>query len=137
MYFRDTPLYPFGYGLSYTTFGYSNLKLSPQKPGIADNVMVSIDVQNTGTRSGDEVVQLYTRDMVSSVTTYEKNLRGFERISLQPGEKKTVTFTLTPDDLSLWDLNMHFVEEPGVFSVMVGSSSEDIRLTGQFESVPN
>jgi beta-glucosidase len=75
--------------------------------------------------------------MVSSVTTYEKNLRGFERISLQPGEKKTVTFTLTPDDLSLWDLNMHFVEEPGVFSVMVGSSSEDIRLTGQFESVPN
>jgi beta-glucosidase len=75
--------------------------------------------------------------MVSSVTTYEKNLRGFERISLQPGEKKTVTFILTPDDLSLWDLNMHFVEEPGVFSVMIGSSSEDIRLTGQFESVPN
>jgi beta-glucosidase len=75
--------------------------------------------------------------MVSSVTTYEKNLRGFERISLKSGEKKTVTFTLTPDDLSLWDLNMHFVEEPGAFSVMVGSSSEDIRLTGQFESVSN
>jgi len=128
-------LYYFGHGLSYTTFGYSNLKLSPQKPGIADNVTVSIDVQNTGTRSGDEVVQLYTRDMVSSVTTYEQNLRGFERITLQPGEKKTVVFTLTPADLSLWDRNMHFVVEPGVFRVMVGSSSVDIRLTGEFESV--
>jgi len=130
-------LYYFGYGLSYTTFAYSDLKISPAKPKITDNVTVTVDVQNTGSRAGDEVVQLYTRDMVSSVTTYEKNLRGFERISLQPGEKKTVTFSLTPDDLSLWDLNMHFVEEPGVFSVMVGSSSEDIRLTGQFESVPN
>jgi len=130
-------LYYFGHGLSYTTFAYSDLKISPGKPKITDNVTVTLDVQNTGSRAGDEDVQLYTHDMVSSVTTYEKNLRGFERISLQPGEKKTVTFTLTPDDLSLWDLNMHFVEEPGVFSVMVGSSSEDIRLTGQFESVPN
>ena len=81
------------------------------------------------------MVQLYTRDMVSSVTTYEKNLRGFERVSLQPGEKKTVTLTLKPEDLSLWDINMHFVEEPGVFRVMIGSSSEDIRQTGEFESV--
>jgi beta-glucosidase len=73
--------------------------------------------------------------MVSSVTTYEKNLRGFERISLQPGEKKTVKFTLTPDDLSLWDRSMHFVEEPGEFRLMIGSSSEDIRLTGEFETI--
>jgi beta-glucosidase len=114
---------------------YSNLKISPLKPSIVDNVTVSVDVQNSGMRAGDEVVQLYTRDLVSSVTTYEKNLRGFERIHLQPGEKKTVAFTLMPGDLSLWDRNMRFVVEPGVFRVMVGSSSEDIRLTGDFESV--
>jgi beta-glucosidase len=128
-------LYYFGYGLSYTTFAYSNLKLTPSKPKTTENVTLSLDVQNTGTRAGDEVVQLYTRDLVSSVTTYEKNLRGFERVSLQPGEKKTLTFTLTPADLSLWDRSMHFVEEPGVFRVMIGSSSEDIRLNGEFESV--
>jgi beta-glucosidase len=129
------PLYYFGHGLSYTTFSYSNLKISPLKPSIVDSINVSVDVQNIGTRAGDEVVQLYTRDMVSSVTTYEKNLRGFERISLQPGEKKTVKFTLTPDDLSLWDRSMHFVEEPGEFRLMIGSSSEDIRLTGEFETI--
>jgi len=128
-------LYYFGHGLSYTAFAYSNLKITPAKPTILENVIVSVDVQNTGTRAGDEVVQLYTHDMVSSVTTYEKNLRGFERVSLQPGEKKTVTFTLTPADLSLWNEAMKFVEEPGAFKVMVGSSSEDIRMTGMFESV--
>jgi len=128
-------LYYFGHGLSYTAFAYSNLKITPAKPTILENVIVSVDVQNTGTRAGDEVVQLYTHDMVSSVTTYEKNLRGFERVSLQPGEKKTVTFTLTPADLSLWNEAMKFVEEPGTFKVMVGSSSEDIRMTGMFESV--
>jgi beta-glucosidase len=129
------PLYYFGHGLSYTTFAYSNLRMTPLKPTISQNVTVSVDVQNSGSRLGDEVVQLYTLDLVSSVTTYEKNLRGFERINLQPGEKKTVTFTLTPADLSLWDKNMHFVEEPGMFRVMIGSSSEDIRLTGEFESI--
>jgi len=129
------PLYPFGFGLSYTTFAYSNLKISPAKPTITENVTVTVDVQNSGPRAGDEVVQLYTRDMVSSVTTYEKNLRGFERITLQPGEKKTVTFTLTPADISLWDSSMRFVVEPGIFKVMVGSSSEDIRETGEFESI--
>lgn len=129
------PLYYFGHGLSYTTFEYSNLKIDPLRPALRDNVRVSVDVQNTGRRTGDEVAQLYTRDMVSSVTTYEKSLRGFERISLVPGEKRTVTFVLTPDDLSLWDLNMKFVVEPGVFRIMIGSSSEDIRLTGDFESV--
>jgi len=80
-----------------------------------------------------EIVQLYTRDLVSSVTTYEKNLRGFARVSLKPAEVKTVTFTLTPADLSLWDRDMKFVVEPGLFRVMVGSSSEDIRLTGEFQ----
>ena len=96
---------------------------------------VSLDVQNTGTREGDEVVQLYTRDVVSSVTTYEKNLRGFERVRLQPGETRTLTFTLKPADLALWDRSMRFVVEPGAFKVMLGSSSEDIRLTGEFNIV--
>lgn len=80
-------------------------------------------------------MQFYTDDDVSSVTTYEKNLRGFERVTLQPGEKKMITFILTPPDLSLWDKSMHFVVEPGAFKVMIGSSSEDIRLSGEFESV--
>jgi beta-glucosidase len=111
------------------------LKITPLRPKIGGNVTVTVDVQNTGTRAGDEVAQLYTHDKLSSVTTYEKNLRGFERVTLQPGEKKTVTFTLTPDDLSLWNRDMHFVVEPGIFNVMIGSSSEDIRLTGEFESV--
>jgi beta-glucosidase len=84
-------------------------------------------------RAGTEVVQLYTRDVVSSVTTYEKNLRGFERVELNPGETKSVTFTLSSTDLGLWDQNMRFVVEPGTFRVMIGSSSEDIRLKGEFE----
>lgn len=79
---------------------------------------------------------LYTRDLMSSVTTYEKNLRGFERVTLRPGEARTVTFTLTPDDLALWDRDMRFVVEPGMFRVMIGSSSVDIRLGGEFEILP-
>jgi beta-glucosidase len=96
-------------------------------------IRVSVDVKNTGSRPGVEVVQLYTRDLVSSVTTYEKNLRGFERVDLRPGESKSVTFTLSTPDLALWDRNMRFVVEPGTFRVMIGSSSEDIRLKGEFE----
>jgi beta-glucosidase len=129
-------LYYFGFGLSYTTFAYSNLRINPARQTTHDNVAVLLDVKNTGAREGDEVVQLYTRDLVSSVTTYEKNLRGFERVHLKPGESKTVAFTLTPDDLALWDRAMHFVVEPGAFRVMIGSSSEDIRLTGEFSITP-
>jgi beta-glucosidase len=129
------PLYSFGYGLSYTTFAYSNLAISPRKQSKNGNVQVSVDVKNTGAREGDEVVQLYTYDTVSSVTTYEKVLRGFERVRLKPGETKTISFTLTPDDLALWNRSMRFVVEPGMFKVMVGSSSEDIRLSGEFEIV--
>lgn len=91
---------------------------------------------NKGAREGDEVVQLYTRDVVSSVTTYEKNLRGFERVPLRPGEARTVSFTLAPEDLALWDRQMKFVVEPGAFRVMIGSSSEDIRLKGEFSIIP-
>ena len=134
-------LYFFGHGLSYTTFAYSNLNISPAKlpvPGAAATgalITIKVDVTNSGSRAGDEVVQLYTRQLVTSVTTYEKNLRGFERIHLNPGETKSVSFTLRRDDLALWDRQMHFVVEPGKFKVMIGSGSEDIRQTGAFEVV--
>lgn len=126
-------LYYFGHGLSYTTFAYSNLQISPLKQMMGGNIKISLEVKNNGSRAGTEVVQLYTRDVVSSVTTYEKNLRGFERVELRPGETKSVIFNLSPPDLSLWDRNMRFVVEPGMFQVMIGSSSEDIRLKGEFE----
>jgi len=129
-------LYYFGHGLSYTTFAYSTLKISPQQQQAKGEITVSVDIQNGGSREGTEIVQLYTRDLVSSVTTYEKNLRGFERVSLKPGETRTLKFVLTPADLSLWNREMQFVVEPGKFKVMIGSSSEDIRLTGEFEIVP-
>jgi len=129
-------LYYFGYGLSYTTFAYTNLRVTPTQQKASGNVSVSVDVQNTGTREGTEIVQLYTRDLVSSVTTYEKNLRGFQRVFLKQGETKTITFTLTPADLSLWDREMKFVVEPGMFRVMIGASSEDIRLKADFEILP-
>jgi len=126
-------LYSFGHGLSFTTFAYSDLAISPLKQSLRGNVEVRVNVKNTGSREGDEVVQFYIRDQVSSVTTYEKLLRGFERLHLKPGEAKTLTFVLTPDDLALWDRSMHFVVEPGMFKVMLGSSSADIRLSGEFE----
>ncbi len=128
-------LYYFGHGLSYTTFDYSNLRIDPPRTPSGRQITVTVDVRNSGEREGDEVVQLYTRDLVSSVTTYEKNLRGFRRIHLKPGETQTVSFTLSDRDLALWDRSMHFVVEPGMFRVMVGSSSEDIRLKGEFEIV--
>jgi beta-glucosidase len=128
-------LYYFGYGLSYTTFAYSNLRINPTEQSLRGNITVSFEVKNAGARAGDEVAQLYTRQVVSSVTTYEKNLRGFDRVHLEPGETRTLTFTLRPDDLSIWDRNMHFVVEPGKFRVMIGAASEDIRLTGEFTIV--
>lgn len=126
-------LYPYGYGLSYTKFEYSNIVVSPEKENAQGDVQVSVDVTNTGARAGDDVVQLYLKDEISSVTTYEYDLRGFERINLKPGEKKTVQFTLHPDDLALLDKNMNWTVEPGKFMVMIGSSSEDIKLKKEFE----
>jgi beta-glucosidase len=120
------PLWPFGHGLSYTTFALTNVKVTPTTIGPAGRATVTVDVRNTGPRAGDEVVQLYIRDVVSSVTRPTKELRGFERVSLGPGETQTVTFTLGPDALSLVDRRMERVVEPGKFDVMVGTSSATV-----------
>ena len=125
-------LYPFGYGLSYTTFKYSNLAVSPAVQSADGRIDISLDVQNTGTRAGDEIVQLYLSDDVTSIVYYDKVLRGFERVALAPGETKRVRFTLRPADLALLDRDMHWTVEPGTFTVMAGASSEDIRLRGTF-----
>ena len=119
------PLFAFGYGLSYTTFAFTNLRLDRNSIGINESVHVSIDVTNTGRTAGDEVVQLYVRDVVSSVTRPVKELKGFKRVSLQPGETRTVTLDITPDRLAFYDIDMNFRVEPGEFLIMVGSSSRD------------
>jgi beta-glucosidase len=126
-------LFPFGYGLSYTTFAYKNLDVRPlvQKP--QGDIQITVEVTNTGNRKGDEVVQLYMKDKISSVTTYTTQLRGFERITLEPGETKKVKFTLHPDDLMLLDKNMNWTVEPGEFDVLIGTSSEDIKLRQTFK----
>src|SRR5262245_59366711 len=116
------PLFPFGYGLSYTTFAYSNLKLSQEKIDPGEKTTASVIVTNTGKVKGDEIVQLYIRDRVSSVTRPVKELKGFERITLAPGESKTVNFAITPEKLSFLNLNMNRVVEPGWFDIMVGTS---------------
>ncbi len=131
----DDVLYPFGYGLSYTKFEYKNLQMSPKTQKPDGVITISVDVKNIGSRKGDEVVQLYMRDQTSSVITYEKQLRGFERITLEPGQTKTVTFKLGPKELQLWNQEGKWVVEPGLFDIMVGSSSEDIRLKDTFEIV--
>jgi beta-glucosidase-like glycosyl hydrolase len=125
-----TPLYPFGHGLSYTEFEYSNLRIDPPESRPAGTVHVRADIKNTGGRAGDEVVQLYIHDVLGTVSTPVKQLRGFHRVSLQAGETKAVDFALGPEDLSLLNRDMHWVVEPGDFEIMVGSSSEDIRLSG-------
>jgi beta-glucosidase len=119
---RD-PLFVFGHGLSYTTFALAGAKVEPAKIKVNGQATVSVDVSNTGTKAGDEVVQLYVRDVVSSVTRPVKELRGFQRVSLEPGAKKTVTFTVGPQALSLIDANMKRVVEPGRFELLVGTSS--------------
>lgn len=128
-----SPLYEFGFGLSYTKFKYSDLTIRQESKGIASDVSISLEVQNIGKRKGAEVVQLYINDEVSSVVTPIMELKGFEKIWLEPGEKKRVEFKLTPDDLAFVNLDMKPLVEPGTFKVMVGSSSADIRLEGKFE----
>ena len=123
LFANKEPLFPFGFGLSYTTFGYSNLKVNPARIGVAGETKVSVTVTNTGKRAGDEVVQLYIRDLVSSVTRPIMELKDFKRVSLAPGESKTVEFVIPPDKLSFLDLNMKSIVEPGWFDIMVGTSS--------------
>jgi beta-glucosidase len=136
MYVNGEPLFPFGHGLSYTTFSYGNLKLSADKIKTDGDVQVSVEIKNSGARAGDEVAQLYVHQEKSRVKVPAKELRGFQRITLQPGETKTVTFTLPAAKLAIWDETTHgFVVKPGTFDVMVGASSADIRLKNQIEVV--
>jgi beta-glucosidase len=133
LYLKGVPLFPFGHGLSYTDFRYSNLRLSAKQIRPDGKLTVSVDVRNTGRRAGDEVVQLYVRDVQSSVPRPAKELRGFERISLRPGETRRVSFPLPAAKLAFYDVQAHaFRVEPGAFEVMVGSSSADIRERGEF-----
>ncbi len=125
-------LFPFGHGLSYTTFKYSNLRITPERAGADATITVTCNVTNTGSRAGDDVVQLYLRDDFSSVTGWDKTLRGFARVSLAPGETKSVTLQLERRHLQLLNANYEWVVEPGRFTVMIGESSEDIRLRGRF-----
>ena len=120
-----SPLYAFGYGLSYTSFAIGAPRLAKSKIGRKDSTSVSVLVKNTGSRAGTETIQLYIRDVVSSVTRPVKELKGFRKISLKPGESKTVTLPITPDSLAFYDINMDYVVEPGEFEIMVGNSSRD------------
>jgi beta-glucosidase len=124
-----TPLYPFGFGLSYTSFDIGAPRLT--RPAVANgqNAQVSVDVANTGHRAGDEVVQLYVRDDAGSVTRPVIELKRFQRVTLQPGERRTITFELTPDDLALWNPQMNRVVEPGTFTISAGPNSVDLKST--------
>lgn len=126
------PLYPFGHGLSYTEFTYRNLQITPQQVEAEEEIRISCEVENVGGRLGDEVVQLYIHDLVASVTRPRKELKGFQRLTLEPGEKKALTFVMPVELLAYYDIDMNLVVEPGEFEVMLGSSSEDIRLEGKF-----
>lgn len=125
-----TPLYPFGYGLSYTQFQYSNLRIDPSQIDTEGNARVIVDVKNNGKRAGVETVQLYVHERFAPVSTPVKQLRGFERVALEPGEKKTVSFTLRSEDLKLLDRNMQWVVAPGTFDVTVGKSSAEVTVQG-------
>jgi beta-glucosidase len=131
-----TPLYPFGHGLSYTRYAYSNLRIEPAQIHPDGTAQVSLEVKNIGDRAGTETVQLYTHEKTGPVATPVKQLRGFERVSLKPGEIKNVKLTLTPEDLRLLDLDMHWRVVPADFEIMVGRSSEDLPLKGLLKVVP-
>ena len=131
----NKPLYPFGYGLSYTTFKLDNLQLSKTELATDDTIHVSVDVSNIGQMAGDEVVQLYIQDLFASITRPVQDLKGFKRVHLFPGETKTVLFTLDASQFGFYDANMDFVVEPGTIRIMVGSSSDDLPLQADIEVV--
>ena len=122
------PLFPFGFGLSYTRFDYSEMILEKNKMGTLDSTRVKCKVKNTGNTAGDEVVQLYIRDMLATVSRPVMELKGFQRIHLLPGEEKELVFNITPSMLAMLDENLHSLVEPGDFRIMIGASSRDIRL---------
>jgi beta-glucosidase len=130
----NAPLYPFGYGLSYTSFSYNNLRVSSPKVKVHGEVKISVDVRNTGSRKGGEVVQLYVHDEVASVTRPVKELKGFQRVSLEPGEVRKVEFILNTDRIGFHGKDMKYVVEPGAFGVFVGGNSVD-NLESGFEVV--
>jgi beta-glucosidase len=134
-YFRGKPLFPFGHGLSYTTFEFGNLQMERIKVQAGDSVSISVDVSNTGDRAGDEVVQLYVRHHDTSVPHPIKEVKGFRRVTLQPGECKTVIFTLHTHQLGYYDETIRYVVRPGLVEVMVGSSSQDLPLAGTLEII--
>jgi beta-glucosidase len=123
LFAEHSPLFPFGFGLSYATYRYSNLRLEKKEINKWESTAALVDVTHTGGMAGEEIVQLYIRDRVSSITRPVQELKGFARISLKPGETKTVRMEITPEQLAFFDRNMHFVVEPGEFEVMVGPSS--------------
>jgi beta-glucosidase len=123
-----SPLYPFGFGLSYTTFSFKKVRLARKSVRVGQSTSVRVDVKNTGKRSGTEVVQMYIRDCVSSVTRPVKELKGFKKISLRPNESQTVELPITPESLAFYDIHMKYVVEPGDFEIMVGNSSSDTDL---------
>jgi beta-glucosidase len=132
---KATPLYSFGHGLSYTAYEYSNLTIASPKVGKDEVVEISLQVKNTGDVSGEEVVQLYTRDEYASSPRPMKELKGYVRLALEPGESKKVTFSLQVNQLAFYDSELKLVIEPGRVFVMIGSSSVDLRLNGEFEIV--
>jgi beta-glucosidase len=123
----NSPLFPFGFGLSYTTFSYSEPKADKAVFKKRENLQITVNVTNTGSRAGEEVVQLYVRDLVGSVTRPVKELKGFQKIMLKAGESRDVKFTLTERDLSFWRGDMTFGAEPGEFDIMVGGNSADLK----------
>jgi beta-glucosidase len=123
----NKPLYPFGYGLSYTTFSFSEIRMSQREIGFDETLQVAVTVENTGKIAGEEVVQLYTRDMVGSVTRPVKELKGFQKIFLQPGEERDLVFNITAEDLRFYTKNMEYKAEPGEFKIFIGSSSDHLK----------
>jgi beta-glucosidase len=129
MYFKSEPLYPFGYGLSYTTFSYSNLEVSSNKLKSDGEIAVRVTIENSGNRTGDEVVQLYVKHFYSTIDRPLKEIKGFKRVTLKPNESKTVEIPLKAETLAYWDVDKHsFVVEEDRLQIMVGASSSDTKL---------
>jgi beta-glucosidase len=133
--YGNEPLFCFGHGLSYSSFEYSNLTLSDKKIKTGQELTVSVDIKNISNVPGDEVVQLYIHDILGSVSRPLKELKGFKRITLGAGASESISFTLTKEELAMWDINMRNVVEPGEFEIMAGASSSDIRLRTKFEVI--